>query len=159
MSLIQDALERMGRTTPSHPSAKKNNRRLWERDPMGSKLEQELTKIQREYIKRRNLRKILVIGFLVVCLSSLAVLIFNTKFLGKISYKGAPVKGSSSVKIIFGGVYRLSGITKFGNERKAVINDEHIGVGEQLSEDIFVKEIQKNKVILVARGKEIPFKL
>lgn len=156
MSLIQDALERTKHEQATRSAKSPVAPKPWQHDPMGTDLEQKLATVQRVYVRHRNLRRNLLIGFLAIVFVGAFIDVFYPKLQHHVLLLTSRWdKKPATVRVIFGGIYRLSGVMKYGGDMKAVINDEVVGAGEQLTEDIFVKEVQHNKVVLVARGKEI----
>lgn len=53
----------------------------------------------------------------------------------------------------------LTGITASGKERLALINNQVVRVGDPIGENAFVKEIQERRVILEFRGREVKLTL
>ncbi len=155
MSLIQKALEKTNHVqetrTANPPSAPK----VYDRDPMGVALEQELTLVQQSYAKRRKLYWKVSLGVLLVC------------FIAGLSYVGIrsghpKTKGSSHavtshvpLRIFSGTLYRLTGITNINGKSMAVINEEIVSVGDSLSGKAIVRAIGNGEVLLDIQGKEI----
>ena len=118
--------------------------RVWERDPMGTSLEQKLVQVQQAYGRKTSVFwKVLGVIFLL----SLAVAVGG-------ALRGAGSK-SESPKVpmqIYGGyMYRLTGIT-MGKEPIAVINNRVVKVGDPLNSRAVVSAIRDGEVILDIKG-------
>ena len=72
-----------------------------------------------------------------------------------------PIKTESAkIKTALAGFrFTLTGITTYGTERLALINNQVVGVGEKLKENATVLEIQGQKVALDFQGKRIELEL
>ena len=167
MSLIQQALEKTNRVHETRTTNPPPAPKTYERDPMGASLEQELTRIQHVYAKRRRLYWNVSLGVLLLCL------FFGLSYVGirqiPSGRKSASVRaaGSSAVqavpqiplKIFSGNIYRLTGITNMNGKSMAVINGEIVSVGDALSDKTTVKAIGNGEVRLDVQGREIKLTL
>ncbi len=168
MSLIQQALEKTNRVQETKITNPPSVPKMYDRDPMGAALEQELTQVQQSYAKRRRLYRRVSLGALLVCL------IAGLSYVGirQISsgVKSAPVefapvpaavlapalvKSKMPIKIDSGNIYRLTGITNINGKPMAVINEEIVSVGDSLSGNAIIKAIGNGEVRLDVQGKEI----
>jgi len=161
MSLIQQALEKTSHvqeTKTAHPSS---TPKIYDRDPTGAVLEQELTQVQQSYANRRKLYWQISLGVLLVCF------IAGFSYIGirsnyprtKTSSSVATVAPHTTLKIFSGTLYRLTGITNMNGKSMAVINEEIVSVGDSLSDQAIVKAIGNGEVRLDVRGREIKLTL
>jgi hypothetical protein len=165
MSLIQQALEKTSRGQDTKTTNPLPATRPYERDPMGTVLEQELTRVQQSYVKRRRLYWKISMGVLLVCLMAgffflgvqkMKMPSYSKPASGKIA---APVAFQMPISIASGNIYRLTGITNIDGKSMAVINEEIVSVGDSLSDKAIVKEIGNGKVRLDVQGREIKLTL
>jgi hypothetical protein len=155
MSLIQQALEKTKhmqetKTTDLPPAPP-----AYDRDPMGTALEQELIQVQQSYAQRRRFYWRVFLGVLLVCLAvgiSYVAIPRKKVSLAKVEVKEVP---QVPAKIVSGYIYRLTGITNIGGKDIAVINNRLVGVGDALNNRAVVKAIDKGEVRLDIQGKEI----
>jgi hypothetical protein len=159
MSLIQQALERTSRAQETRTRTPAPAAKPWDRDPMGAKLEQDLIRIQEEYVRRRKLYWKISLGVLAVCfIAGLSYVGWRQIFSGEKSSPVTvvvPVAPQVPVKIYSGNIYRLTGITDLSGKAIAVINGRLVGVGDALDGKAVVKTIGVGEVRLDVQGKEI----
>jgi hypothetical protein len=161
MSLIQQALDKktFGQETSSANPA--SDSKVYDRDPMGVALEQELTQVQQSYARRRRLYWKVSLGVLLVCfVAGLSYMgIRSGHFQKKGSLSSVTVTSPVPPRISSGAFYRLTGITSMNGRSMAVINEEIVSVGESLSDQAIVKAIGNGEVRLDVRGREIKLTL
>ncbi len=156
MSLIQKALERThqsqeSRTTTSVPAPKP-----YERDPMGTELEQTLTQVQQDYARRRKwVRRVLIAVLFVGVALILALAAFYNQALAPEGPKEKNISQQAPVRVQSGYIYRLTGISEMDDRAVAVINNRIVSVGEVLNKRATVKAIGNGEVRLDVQGKEI----
>ena len=161
MSLIQQALEKTSHgqetRTANPPSAPK----MYDRDPMGAALEQELTQVQQSYAKLRKLYWKVSLGVLLVCfIAGLSYVgVRSSRPQTKASSSAATVMPQAPLRIFSGALYRLTGITNINGKSMAVINEEIVSVGDSLSGKAIVKAIGNGEVRLDVQGREIKLTL
>jgi hypothetical protein len=161
MSLIQQALEKTSRVQETKTANPPPARKVYDHDPMGAALEQELTQIQQSYAKRRKLFWRISLGSMVVCfvagLSFLGIVTSHPK--AKVSPGAVKIVPHAPLRIFSGTLYRLTGITNSDGKSMAVINEEIVAVGDSLSGNAVVKAIGNGEVRLDVQGKEIKLTL
>lgn len=161
MSLIQQALEKTNRVQETRTTNLPSDPKVYERDPMGAALEQELTQVQESYSKRRSLYRKAALGVLLVCFIGGLFYVAGIRRDGAQVSPSAAASGSvrtvsqSPLRIYSGNIFRLSGIMDLGDKPMAVINGNIVGVGDSLSGKAVVREIGKGEVRLDVQGKEI----
>jgi hypothetical protein len=165
MSLIQQALEKTNRAQETRTTTPAPARKLWDRDPMGAALEQQLIRVQESHAARQGLyRKIAVSVFLAFSIGSFVY--FEIRQAPRVapprientSVSAAPrviAVPQTPVKIYSGNIYRLTGITDLGGNGVAVINGRLLGVGDALDGRTTVKKIGNGEVLLDVEGREL----
>ena len=161
MSLIQQALDKTScgqGTSSANPSL---DSKVYDRDPMGVALEQELTQVQRSHAKQQKLYWKVSLGMLLVCfVAGLSYVgIRNSHSQTKGSLSASPVTPHASLRMFSGTLYRLTGITSMNGKSMAVINEEIVSVGDSLSDKSIVKAIGNGEVRLDVQGREIKLTL
>jgi hypothetical protein len=148
MSLIQEALEKAGRSVEETPVTP----RVADAVP----------------VRRNSQVPILVFGILIFLggliayhfLTSWAQHSSPTKDGGKALRSSVEARMSSIVpNLTPQGKFTLTGITISGDQRLALINDQVVAVGDRVGENTFVKEIQERRVILEFQGREVKLAL
>ena len=164
MSLIQQALEKTSRAQETRTSTPVPAQKIWDRDPMGAALEQELIRVQESHAARRSLYWKITVAVL-LALSVTAFFYFNarqpapvvrskTSEATKAASVAIPVR-QAPVKIYSGNIYRLTGVTDLGGHPIAVINGRLLGIGDTLDGKATIKEIGKGEVVLDVQGREL----
>lgn len=153
MSLIQQALEK-ARRAPAISEGKPVMPSVVRPDPMGSDLENQLQRVQKEYAGRRIFYRKLIVGVLFLALLTSFLIFFNSSS-GEKTKTPYRVSKQAPAKLFSGGMYRLTGITKIDGVWQAVINDEIVQTGDWLAKNAQVKTIQDHEVLLDVRGREI----
>jgi len=137
---------------------------------MDERLERELRDVQRFYNHRRSFRlKAVIVA--VVTFAIAAILLFfhfiSSPRVDKAPHAGVlPSQALPVVKVesaarttAAAGLFRLSGILDLGEGLRAVINDEVVGVGDQVAKQAIVRHIASDSVILEVRGREVLLRL
>jgi hypothetical protein len=161
MSLIQQALEKTNRVQETRTANPPPAPKMYDSDPMGAALEQEITRVQQSHAKRQRLYWKVFLGVLLVCLMA------GLSYMGirssppqtKISSNAVTVTPHAPLKIFSGTLYRLTGITSMNGKSMAVINEEIVSVGDSLSGEVIVKAIGNGEVRLDVQGREIKLTL
>jgi hypothetical protein len=157
MSLIQQALERTSRAQETRTAVPARSPKLWNRDPMGAALEQELIRVQESYVARRNLYWKVALGILIV-FSLIAFFTVVPRHGARTISPKPPVAVAVPqvpVKIYGGTLYRLTGITDVGGDAIAVINGRLLSEGDALDAQATIKKIGDGEVRVDVRGREM----
>ena len=161
MSLIQQALDKTNKMQETRTANPSPAPKVYDRDPMGVALEQELTQVQRAYAARRRLFWQVSLGVIAVCfitgLSYLGVLSSHSQ--AKVSSRAITTTSHAPLRIFSGTLYRLTGITSINGKSMAVINEEIVSVGDSLSGKAIVQAIGSGEVRLNVQGREIKLTL
>ncbi|MFA7254701.1 MAG: hypothetical protein WC133_01210 [Candidatus Omnitrophota bacterium] len=159
MSLIQQALEKTSRVQETRTANPSPAPKVYERDPMGAALEQELTQVQQSYARRRKFYWKISLGVLAVFfVAGLSYVgIRSSHSVAKVS--SGTVTSHAPLRIFSGTLYRLTGITSADGKSMAVINDQIVSVGDPLSGKAMVKAIGNGEVRLDVQGREIKLTL
>ena len=162
MSLIQQALEKTNRIQETKTANASPSSKVYERDPMGAALEQELTQVQQAYSSRRFFKKVLL-GALLMCLVVAAVYYGvshrQTNVMLQPAMSIMTAIPQTSLKMVSGPLYRLTGITNSDGKSMAVINGEVVSVGDVLSGRALVKAIGPGEVRLDVQGRDLKLTL
>lgn len=164
MSLIQQALEKTSRAQETRTSTPAPVQKIWDCDPMGAALEQELIRVQKAHASRQSLYWKIAVAVL-VAFSVGGLFYFNASQNPRAARSGAantsapaPVAVAvpqAPVKIYAGTIYRLTGITDVGGDAIAVINGRLLSEGDALDAQAIIKRIAQGEVILDVRGREM----
>ena len=164
MSLIQQALEKTSRAQETRTTTPSPTQKLWNRDPMGAALEQELIQVQESHAARRNLYwKVALVILVVFSLTAFFTLMSRQVVRtapSKITTASAKAPAvvavpQAPVKIYGGTIYHLTGITDVGGDAIAVINGRLLSEGDALDAQATIKRISKGEVIVEVRGREM----
>jgi hypothetical protein len=157
MSLIQQALQKTNRAHETKTTNSASTSKAYDRDPMGTALEQELTQAQQSYAKRRKLYWKIFLGVFSVCLVTGLSFFWTLSNhpRAKVPIKAVTVAAHAPLRIFSGTLYRLTGITNINGKSMAVINGEIVSAGDSLSGHAVVKAIGDGKVSLDVQGKEV----
>ena len=166
MSLIQQALEKTSRAQETRTTTPTPAQKIWDRDPMGAALEQELIRVQESHAARRSLYWKIAVSVL-LSFSVAGFFYFRTPPVPRAIRPGtatpsahapAPVAVAvrqAPVKIYSGNIYRLTGVTDVGGDAIAVINGRLLSVGDALDDRAIVKKIGNGEVLLDVQGREL----
>lgn len=171
MSLIQQALERTNRAQEAKIEAPPPPPKAYERDPMGASLEQELTRVQESYARRRRFYRNVLLGVLFFGFISGSVYFLMRQVRSEIKPQAKVVAAPAvppvsvqipaqlPVRIDLGSIYRLTGITTINGKAMALINERIVSVGDPLPGKAVVKAIGNGEVRLDVQGREIKLTL
>ncbi len=170
MSLIQQALEKTSRAQETRTTTPAPVQKLWERDPMGAALEQELVRVQESHAARQKLYWKITVALLIL-FSAGSFFYLKTQpaphaIQPKVSNVSAPAAvpvavavPQAPVKIYGGNIYRLTGITDVGGDAIAIINGKLLSEGDALDAQATLAKIEDGEVILDVRGRKMKLTL
>ena len=164
MSLIQQALEKTSRAQETRTTTPAPSQKLWDKDPMGAVLEQELVRVQESHAARQKLYWKIAISVL-IAFSVASFFYLRTRQIPNVvpsktaniskTAPAAVVVPQAPVQIYSGHIYRLTGITDLGGNAIAIINGRLLSVGDALDGKTTVKKIGNGEVLLDVQGREL----